>query len=276
MLSKKIKELLFPCRCAACGAVYKNFYELPFCPICAKKWRCAVNSLDARSCGLPSVILDNSLPPERGGVLSALVSYRSHTLERGFEIGRQVIFALKKDGAQRLDRFIADAFFTRIKALGIRDLTHTAVVSIPRNRENYLNVGVDNMRSVGKLLAELLDSEYVSAIKQKKRAREQKKLTVSERFQNAEGRFSIAPKALDSLENKDIILIDDVVTTGATLCAAMHCLLDEGKARRVYIFVVAVNDRIKPDSPKRTASPNEYSKSCNDKNEKYDTVSLWD
>lgn len=56
------------------------------------------------------------------------------------------------------------------------------------------------------------------------------------RFQNVRGAFSISKKT--SIQNKDIILIDDVTTTGATFLEARKTLFDAG-ARNVWCIAVA-------------------------------------
>lgn len=62
----------------------------------------------------------------------------------------------------------------------------------------------------------------------------------SERLKNIIGSFEINPKinTIETLKNKNIILIDDVTTTGATLTEARKILKEAG-ARKVVAFTVA-------------------------------------
>lgn len=56
------------------------------------------------------------------------------------------------------------------------------------------------------------------------------------RFQNVRGAFSVSKKS--SIQNKDVILVDDVTTTGATFLEARKTLFDAG-ARNVWCIAVA-------------------------------------
>ena len=54
-----------------------------------------------------------------------------------------------------------------------------------------------------------------------------------------------------SIENKNVILIDDVLYTGRTIRAAMDALLDFGRASKVELCVL-VDRRIQPSAPHPT------------------------
>lgn len=60
-----------------------------------------------------------------------------------------------------------------------------------------------------------------------------------ERWQNVEGIFEVMDPA--PIQNRHILLIDDVITTGATLEAALHTLLASGAAK-VSVAALAVAD----------------------------------
>ena len=64
-------------------------------------------------------------------------------------------------------------------------------------------------------------------------------LSRSERHRNVAGAFSIAPEALPSISGRSVLLIDDVITTGATASAAARALRKAG-ARQVDVLALAL------------------------------------
>ena len=62
----------------------------------------------------------------------------------------------------------------------------------------------------------------------------------SERLTNLQGAFTISPKARerDSIVRKRVLLVDDVLTTGATASECAQTLSDAGALKVVVITVV--------------------------------------
>ncbi|MBO4365762.1 MAG: ComF family protein [Eggerthellaceae bacterium] len=103
-------------------------------------------------------------------------------------------------------------------------LTPTAcVVPLPATAKARRRRGFDHGVSIGQHAAGYLGVECIEAL-QAGRARDQRALTRNERFRNMDGRF----KASSRCQGDDVILIDDVYTTGASLCAATDALLTAG------------------------------------------------
>lgn len=73
-------------------------------------------------------------------------------------------------------------------------------------------------------------------LKRVRRTKLQSKLNREERKKNLIGAFSVKKEAI--CKNKSILLVDDVMTTGATLAAAAGALLDAG-AKEVNVFALA-------------------------------------
>lgn len=105
-----------------------------------------------------------------------------------------------------------------------------ALVYVPASPEALLRRGFDHMERVAEIVARRTGMTSVHALVSCKGARDQRELGRGERLANRSGSFSLAADAVpeaDALPRR-IILIDDVFTTGATLSAAAHVLLDGG------------------------------------------------
>jgi ComF family protein len=66
----------------------------------------------------------------------------------------------------------------------------------------------------------------------------QGRLKRKERQENVKGAFAIAPKHKDSVEGKTLLLIDDVMTTGATANECAKVLLKAG-AKQVHVLTLS-------------------------------------
>lgn len=76
------------------------------------------------------------------------------------------------------------------------------------------------------------------ALSRKRHTPPQTGLSRSEREKNVRGAFQINPKYKKSIEGKSILLVDDVMTTGATLSACARTLLKAG-AKEVNVLTLA-------------------------------------
>ncbi|HCS23535.1 MAG TPA: amidophosphoribosyltransferase, partial [Rhodospirillaceae bacterium] len=66
----------------------------------------------------------------------------------------------------------------------------------------------------------------------------QKGLSRSERHSNVRGAFAVSPRAQASIKDKNVMLVDDVFTSGATLNECARVLKRAGAAK-VYVVTLA-------------------------------------
>lgn len=146
-------------------------------------------------------------------------------------------------------RGIADSFGESLYEEIIVNLSEQLIVSqgrtfllvpIPlhqkRLRERGYNQSELLVKSIMKHDTQKIFSMSLTSLKRIRETKAQaKKERRSERFQNLHGAFQASS---NEVQNRDIILIDDVATTGATLCEARKALLSAG-AKSVYAYTVA-------------------------------------
>ncbi len=120
-----------------------------------------------------------------------------------------------------------------------------AVLPVPLSRQRLQERGYNQAALFALPLALALGTSYrPAALRRVRHTRSQVELSWEQRQENVAGAFIAAP---DDVSGKTILLVDDVITTGATLNACASALRSAG-ARTVYAFSVA-------RTPLRSAAP---------------------
>ena len=107
-------------------------------------------------------------------------------------------------------------------------------VPVPASAEALRRRGFDHGADLCDALAGRLGIARADLL-ERPRAKDQRALTKRGRLRNVRGRFSVKP---DARVPVDVLLVDDVCTTGATLFAAAEALRDTG-ADRVFAVTFA-------------------------------------
>jgi len=154
------------------------------------------------------------------------------------ELGKtkKIIHELKYKGNQRVGIFLGNWFGQQL--LKSNDFSRIDyIIPVPLHSKKMKQRGYNQLTKFGETLASILGTDYSEAIL--KRISSTKTQTFKkrlERFNNQDSKFVVENPAV--LENKHILLIDDVVTTGATLEA---CFLELIKAKSVKVSIVTMS-----------------------------------
>ena len=99
------------------------------------------------------------------------------------------------------------------------------VIPVPLHPSRKRERGYNQSELLARPLAEACGAELrTDVLVRKKNTRQQSKLRVEKRGENLKSAFSAA----QDLSGKRILLVDDVVTTGSTLCACAEALREAG------------------------------------------------
>lgn len=114
------------------------------------------------------------------------------------------------------------------------------IIPMPLHSLKKAERGYNQAYFIAKGFVKIIDKPITTkAVKRKKYTESQTKLTAEERKENMSNAFAVSsPK---QIENKNILLIDDVVTSGATV-SALGRELKENKANRIFAVSVALAD----------------------------------
>lgn len=128
-------------------------------------------------------------------------------------------------------------------------LTHVATREFVAKAEVIIPVPLHYRRLImrrynqASLLAQAVSKQtglpYIAhSLRRKRATMPQTGLTREARVKNLRGAFMVPPACKNDVEGKAVLLVDDVMTTGATLAACTRVLKDAG-ARDVYVLTLA-------------------------------------
>lgn len=112
--------------------------------------------------------------------------------------------------------------------------TCDAVCSVPISKLRMVERGFNQSEIIAKQLAKRLKLEYVDALVKVRETSDQVGLSATERTKNLAGAFKVDK----DVKGKNILLIDDVLTTGSTASECSRVLLKAG-AKSVKVLVIA-------------------------------------
>jgi ComF family protein len=233
-LGRNLLDLLFPGQCLRCKADVAEPRTL-----CAECWS-KIRFIDGPMCPLCGTPYDS--PLEMGLVCAAcLAEPPPYTMARSVfrydDASRDLVLAFKH--ADRLEG--APAFASWLARSG-RELLDRAdfIAPVPlhwrrlvRRRYNQAAILANALseKSGVPALSNLLLRKRATASQGEMRSRRARKLNVA-------GAFTLNPRHAVAIKDRHILLVDDVLTTGATVTACVRLLRRSG-AREVAVMTLA-------------------------------------
>jgi len=220
-----VLSLLYPPTCVACGNATGEPHAL-----CATCWS-GIRFIERPYCerlGLPFAA-DSGAPLISPAALADPPVYqRARAVAHYDEIARSLVHRLKYgdrlDLAQTMGRLMARA---GSKLIGDADL----IVPVPLHRWKLWRRRFNQAMALASVVSRRSGvSCDAHALVRVKATQSQVSLTRAQRQDNLQGAFRVPDEARARLKGKRILLVDDVITTGATADAASRALLRGGAA----------------------------------------------
>jgi ComF family protein len=190
----ELAELIFPTRCYGC-----NRLGLSICTECRREWIPHYYKTH-----VPNVIVHSAL------LYTPTAS--------------KILLAAKENSIQGAEDLLISAITHVLRRANFKS-PYFQLVPIPSSKSTQRRRGRSFMVEMTKRISQEIDLPINDCLQLTRRVADQSGLTRDQRKSNLEGAFSLKPGAII---RGDLILIDDVVTTGATLSEAARALNSQG------------------------------------------------
>lgn len=200
-------NLVYPMHCAGCGGALEATNELGACASCVKGIRA------------------NPKPYYRA---TDFCFDKAHSACLYEEPLKGLIHAFKYKNGRRLAQLFSNLMIDFIdnnpEILDNIDM----ITSVPLQNNRLRERGFNQSKILAEKISKEFDISYMDILFKIKSTRPQNELARSERLTNLERAFSVSDNARPDVEGRGILLIDDVMTTGATLAECAKVLKKSG------------------------------------------------
>ena len=242
---------LLPASCSLCGSLLPRLSSVPICHVCWTEF----SSSGTPACSRCGDTL--SAPPEDSAIaLCRACRMAPPAFMRAVSYGpyqgrmREAIHALKFDRLHPASRELGRMLAQAIAQLAGEAPSEMLVVPVPLHRSKYAQRGFNQSRSLAAEALRFLRKSHPqwrltlasSTLMRLRATVSQAGLTPRQRRMNVRGAFSVSDPS--KVNGQHILVVDDILTTGATARAAAQALLKAG-ADSVWVATLARAQRVR-------------------------------
>jgi ComF family protein len=211
--------LIYPAKCVICDGWQTSSRTHLLCENC-------LGEIGSRP--LPEAFGGQHHPVNTGGLDSAFAGWHYDAAMQ------QIIHATKYRRRPSLGRVLGDLLAQRLFEPLRDEFARAVVVPVPLHRRRERKRGFNQSLVLARALAKAWHLEVMPrALRRTRFTQSQAKLGAAERWQNVEGAF--APSRRLRLGSPTVFLVDDVLTTGATMNACAAALKSSGASKVIGI-----------------------------------------
>ncbi len=190
----ELSQLVFPTRCYGCNAL-----GIEICTQCRREW-------------IPHYYKTH------------ITSLNVHSALAYTPMASKIILASKENGLQGADDLLVEAVIHVLNKARL-DQGYFTLIPVPSSKQSQRRRGRSFIVDLTKTISQNTGIRLNDCLQVSRRVSDQSGLTRVQRITNMRGAFSLKSGAI---LRGDAILIDDVVTTGATLEEAARALNSQG------------------------------------------------
>ena len=226
---EKMSDIFYPRRCPVCQKILKDQKRM-ICPQCETMLH-PIGHPRCFKCG----------KPVEKGEFCRDCQKRKHMFEQGRGIFvydssmRRSVTRYNYYGCREYGDFYAKAMY-RYAKMELREWKPDLIVPVPVHRSKERMRGFNQAAYLAERISRYTGIPADMGLVQKNiKTKSQKKLNALQRRKNLEKAFCVT----GDVRGKDILVIDDVYTTGSTIDAMASCLKKKG-AENVYFLTVCI------------------------------------
>jgi ComF family protein len=232
-----LASVLLPGGCRICERLLIHSSRLPLCRECLESFVRVPEDV-CEVCGLLKKAWESGASDERLCPACRMGIYKFDTA-RSFALYEnalvRAILLLKFERMEPLGAWFADRL-AEVVAKEKERLAADVVVPVPLHRDRERERGYNQAEMLSKPLAKRLRLPHRGVLLVRTKPRPDKHiLTMRERWEAVRGAFATRPGS--QVDNQRVLLVDDVLTTGATLDACAKALRDAGAKKVVGLTV---------------------------------------
>jgi ComF family protein len=235
LLTKRGLDLVYPPQCACCEEELEPERTIELCDSCRKRLVSTIFQICPR-CGS---FLDGQTTPTAGcGFCQKTTLHFDAAIALGGFHGelQPIIYRMKKVN-QELVSLTLGQLLAETRRETLEKIAPDFVVPIPMHWLNRIWRQMNSPDHIGDAVAKSLDIPcHRWYLRRCKKTEIQSRLPPVERFRNVRGAFSV--RFAKKIHGRRVLLVDDVLTTGAT-CSEAARVLKEAGAAYVGVAVIA-------------------------------------
>lgn len=224
--TSRLLDFIYPANCHICNDSLTHGRHL--CQSCAL----SLHYVEAPFCSLCGECYDGDIPTN-------FLCPNCHDLKLDFEFARASLRSrgesrtLLHDFKYRRKIHLSDEL-GRLLKIGLDDprfkpyLGHGIIVPVPLHRARLRKRKFNQSEELASSLEKFTGLTMLNALKRNRNTGTQTRYSRNERLKNLDGAFALRGRYKTALQDKKIILVDDVFTTGSTVNECTRVMLKHG------------------------------------------------
>lgn len=228
-LSKIWQWCIVP-KCIACGKIIEP--DLFMCDECAGKWIQEKSQICPECSGTPDIckcVPEALRSLQNKNIRDPIwIGFYDSSHENGNTFNETIIYKFKRQYSKRTIRFFALEMSAKIltvirESAADQQISDFIITYVPRSKDSIREYGFDHSKKLSEEISKITGISHAALI-MRKAGTVQKNLNYAGRIKNAAISYDISKTGAQKAAGRHIILIDDIITTGATIAACAKIL----------------------------------------------------